>query len=325
MIDNMEVYSMMQLDKPDITINTDTNSYAQFVVEPLERGFGTTLGNALRRILLSSLPGAALVGIRIDGVDHEFSTITGVREDVTEIILNLKGMALKIYPSEDTKKRHLRLFRNVAGPVYAKDIDFPSDVEVLNPDMYICSLDDGAVLTMDLYASTGRGWDAADKNKDSDEPIGYIPVDSIYTPVEKVNYTVEKARVGHRIDYDKLTIDVWTNGTVSAKEIISLAAKIMNDHLNLFVELVDSMSGYNILVSREDDKQQKVLTMSIEDLDLSVRSYNCLKRAGIHTVEDLTQKSEDDMLKVRNLGKKSLDEVIKKLEDLNLSLRNKDE
>ena len=258
---------MMEIKKPKITFEeNESKNYAKFVVEPLERGFGTTLGNSLRRVLLSSLPGAAAVGIKID-------------------------------------------------------IDLPSDVEVLNPEQLICTLDEGGSINMKIYVGTGRGYVPAERNKDSREPIGFIPVDSIFTPVSKVNYTVESTRVEQSIDFDKLTIEVTTDGTVSAKEIISLAAKIINDHMKLFVELVDNMSEQNILVSQDDDKAQKVLEMSVEDLDLSVRSYNCLKRANIHTVADLTRRTEDDMLKVRNLGRKSLEEVVKKLEDLGLSLK----
>lgn len=318
---------MMEMKRPKITFEeNEAKNVATFVVEPLERGFGTTLGNSLRRILLSALPGAAPVGIRIAGVQHEFSTIPGVREDVTEIILNIKGLAVKIHASGDKPTRkELTLYKDTEGPVYAGDIDIPSDVEILNPDMYICNLEEGAVLDMQISVDTGRGYVSADKNKDSKAPIGYIPVDSIFTPVEMANYTVESTRVEQSIDFDKLTMEVRTNGTVSAKEITSLAAKIMNDHVRLFVELVDNMSGIDILVNQDDDKQQKVLEMSIEDLDLSVRSYNCLRRAGINTVDDLTKKSEEDMLKVRNLGRKSLEEVIKKLQDLGLDLRNKDE
>lgn len=288
---------MMEMKRPKITYEeNESGSFARFVVEPLERGFGTTLGNSLRRILLSALPGAAPVGIKIAGVDHEFSTIPGVREDVTEIILNIKGLAIKIHGACPEKKE-ITLYKNTAGPVTAADISVPSDVEILNPDMYICNLEQGAVLDMSIYIDTGRGYVPADRNKDAKAPIGYIPVDSIYTPVEKANYTVESTRVEQSIDFDKLTIEVLTNGTVSAKEIISLSAKIMNDHVQLFVDLIDNMSSYDILVSQDDDKQQKVLEMSVEDLDLSVRSYNCLKRAGIHTVEDLTKNPKKICLK----------------------------
>ena len=313
---------MMEIKKPKITFEeNESKNYAKFVVEPLERGFGTTLGNSLRRVLLSSLPGAAAVGIKIDGVDHEFSTIKGVKEEVTEIILNLKTVRFRVTAPSEKDKIELTLHADTVGKVTAGDIALPSDVEVLNPEQLICTLDEGGSINMKIYVGTGRGYVPAERNKDSREPIGFIPVDSIFTPVSKVNYTVESTRVEQSIDFDKLTIEVTTDGTVSAKEIISLAAKIINDHMKLFVELVDNMSEQNILVSQDDDKAQKVLEMSVEDLDLSVRSYNCLKRANIHTVADLTRRTEDDMLKVRNLGRKSLEEVVKKLEDLGLSLK----
>lgn len=313
---------MMEIKKPKITFEeNESKNYAKFVVEPLERGFGTTLGNSLRRVLLSSLPGAAAVGIKIDGVGHEFSTIKGVKEEVTEIILNLKTVRFRVTAPSEKDKIELTLHADTVGKVTAGDIDLPSDVEVLNPEQLICTLDEGGSINMKIYVGTGRGYVPAERNKDSREPIGFIPVDSIFTPVSKVNYTVESTRVEQSIDFDKLTIEVTTDGTVSAKEIISLAAKIINDHMKLFVELVDNMSEQNILVSQDDDKAQKVLEMSVEDLDLSVRSYNCLKRANIHTVADLTRRTEDDMLKVRNLGRKSLEEVVKKLEDLGLSLK----
>ena len=313
---------MMEIKKPKITFEeNESKNYAKFVVEPLERGFGTTLGNSLRRVLLSSLPGVAAVGIKIDGVDHEFSTIKGVKEEVTEIILNLKTVRFRVTAPRDGEKIELSLNADTVGKVTAGDIDLPSDVEVLNPDQLICTLDDGGSINMKIYVGSGRGYVPAERNKDSREPIGFIPIDSIFTPVTKVNYAVENTRVEQSIDFDKLTIEVTTDGTVSAKEIISLAAKIINDHMRLFVELVDSMSEQNILVSQDDDKAQKVLEMSVEDLDLSVRSYNCLKRANIHTVADLTRRTEDDMLKVRNLGRKSLEEVVKKLEELGLSLK----
>lgn len=313
---------MLEIKKPKITCEeNESKNFARFVVEPLERGFGTTLGNSLRRILLSSLPGAAAVGIKIDGVSHEFSVIKGVTEDVAEIILNIKSICFKAANVEKTGRTLCTLKKNTVGVVKAADIDLPIDLEILNPEQVICTLDENASINMQIFVDTGRGYVAADKNKIQDAPIGYIPVDSIFTPVEKVNYSVESARVAGSIDFDKLILEVVTDGTITAKEIVSLAAKIMNDHVRLFVELVDSMSSYDILVTQDDDKQQKVLEMSIEDLDLSVRSYNCLKRAGIHSVEDLTKRSEDDMLKVRNLGRKSLEEVIGKLVDLGLSLK----
>ena len=313
---------MMEIKKPKITFEeNESKNYAKFVVEPLERGFGTTLGNSLRRVLLSSLPGAAAVGIKIDGVDHEFSTIKGVKEEVTEIILNLKTVRFKVTAPSETEKIIVNLHADSVGAVTAGDIDLPSNVEVLNPDQLICTLDEGGKINMQIFIGTGRGYVPAERNKDSREPIGFIPMDSIFTPVTKANYAVESTRVEQSIDFDKLTIEVTTDGTVSAKEIISLAAKIINDHMKLFVELVDNMSEQNILVSQDDDKAQKVMEMSVEDLDLSVRSYNCLKRAGISTVADLTRRTEDDMLKVRNLGRKSLEEVVKKLEELGLSLK----
>lgn len=313
---------MMEIKKPKITFEeNESKNYAKFVVEPLERGFGTTLGNSLRRVLLSSLPGAAAVGIKIDGVDHEFSTIKGVKEEVTEIILNLKTVRFKVTAPSETEKIIVNLHADSVGTVTAGDIDLPSNVEVLNPDQLICTLDEGGKINMQIFIGTGRGYVPAERNKDSREPIGFIPMDSIFTPVTKANYAVESTRVEQSIDFDKLTIEVTTDGTVSAKEIISLAAKIINDHMKLFVELVDNMSEQNILVSQDDDKAQKVMEMSVEDLDLSVRSYNCLKRANIHTVADLTRRTEDDMLKVRNLGRKSLEEVVKKLEELGLSLK----
>ena len=260
---------MMEIKKPKITFEeNESKNYAKFVVEPLERGFGTTLGNSLRRVLLSSLPGAAAVGIKIDGVDHEFSTIKGVKEEVTEIILNLKTVRFRVTAPSEKDKIELTLHADTVGKVTAGDIDLPSDVEVLNPEQLICTLDEGGSINMKIYVGTGRGYVPAERNKDSREPIGFIPVDSIFTPVSKVNYTVESTRVEQSIDFDKLTIEVTTDGTVSAKEIISLAAKIINDHMKLFVELVDNMSEQNILVSQDDDKAQKVLEMSVEDLDL---------------------------------------------------------
>ncbi len=318
---------MMEIKRPKINFEeNESKNYAKFVVEPLERGFGITLGNSLRRILLSALPGAAAVGIKIDGVEHEFSTINGVKEEVTEIILNLKTVRFKINSAPEAIKRiECRLSADTVGEVTAGDIEVPSDIEVMNPDQLICTLDEGGSVNMIIYVEAGRGYVPASKNKDTNSPIGFIPVDSIYTPVVKANYTVESTRVEQRIDFDKLTVEVTTDGTTSAKEIISLAAKIMNDHIRLFVDLVDNMNEYEILVSQDDDKAQKVLETSVEDLDLSVRSYNCLKRANIHTVEDLTRRTEDDMLKVRNLGRKSLEEVVKKLEDLGLGLKQQED
>ncbi len=316
---------MMEIKSPKITFDeNESRNYAKFVVEPLERGFGTTIGNCLRRILLSALPGAAAVGIKISGVDHEFSTVKGVKEEVTEIILNLKTVRFKAVGNLEARQQ-CHLYANTVGVVTAGDIECPTGIEVMNPNQVICTLDEGAEIDMTIYVKSGRGYVPAQKNKEVLEPIGYIPIDSIYTPVVKVNYAVESTRVEQSIDFDKLTLEVTTDGTTSAKEITSLAAKIMNDHIKLFVDLVDNMAETSILVEPQSDSKVKVLEMSVEDLDLSVRSYNCLKRANIHTVDDLTRRTEEDMLKVRNLGKKSLEEVIKKLEDLGLGLKTQED
>lgn len=317
---------MMQIEKPRVIAEEKENgSVAKFVVEPLEKGFGITLGNCLRRTLLGSMPGAAAIAIKIDGIQHEFSSVPGVTEDVTDIILNLKNLAVKTSVLDEDFTTTLYLKKKGAGVVYASDIELNDQVEILNPDLKICTLDDGANLNMEIIIGRGRGYVPAQKNKKEEYPIGCIAIDSIFTPIKAVNYSVESTRVGQSIDYDKLTLDVQTNGTMSAKEIISLAAKIVQDHIQLFVDLVDFMGDVNILVSHEEDKPVKVMEMSIEDMDLSVRSYNCLKRANINTIEDLTRKSKDDMLKVRNLGLKSLEEVINKLESMGLSLRNDEE
>lgn len=316
----------MEIEKPRIVAEeAQDGAYAKFTVEPLERGFGITLGNCLRRVLLGGLPGAAAVAIRIEGVQHEFSTIPGVTEDVTDIVLNIKNMAVKTTVLDSDFKSTIHLSAKGPCEVCAKDITVNDQVEILNPDLHICTLDDGATIEMDIIIGRGRGYVPASQNKDSEQPIGYIAIDSIFTPVKSVNYGVSSARVGQRIDFDKLTLEVTTNGTISAREIVSLAAKIMQDHTMLFVELVEYMSGMDILVSKEENKQVKVLEMPIEDMDLSVRSYNCLKRANINTIENLTKKSKDDMLKVRNLGLKSLEEVILKLEGYGLGLRNDEE
>ncbi len=318
--------NMMEIEKPRITLEESADlRQGKFVVEPLERGYGITLGNALRRVLMSALPGAAVVGIRIDGVSHEFSTVKGVKEDVADIILNLKGLNLKANYSDKTLKKTLRIERSTPGVVTAHDIEIDPEIEILNPDLYICTMDEGAKLSVELTVGLGRGYVVAENLKDSTKPIGYIPIDAIFTPVKSASYSVESTRVGQSIDYDKLTLDVKTDGSLTAKDVLSLAAKAIEDHIRLFVNLSDVISGMDILVSREEDKQQKVLEMNIEDMDLSVRSYNCLKRAGIHTVEDLTKRSEDDMLKVRNLGRKSLDEVIGKLHSYGLDLKSNEE
>lgn len=317
---------MMEIFKPRITAEENPNmAEATFTVDPLERGYGITIGNCLRRILCTALPGAAVTGIRIDGVSHEFSTIPGIREDVCDIILNIKELAIKVHNPDSFEPTVVWLNKNEAGVVSAKDIDFPSNIEVMNPDAYICTLDEGAVLNMQLTVGVGRGYVSAKDNKDPRAPIGYIPVDSLYSPVVSVRYEVENTRVEQSIDYDKLRIFVRTNAASSPREVISLAAKVMQDHLKLFINLVDNMDDIDILVSRDEDKQSKALSMSIEELELSVRPLNCLKRAGIFNVDDLVKRSEEDMLKVRNLGRKSLDEVIKKLESMGLSFNNKDE
>ncbi|MCI5714314.1 MAG: DNA-directed RNA polymerase subunit alpha [Firmicutes bacterium] len=317
---------MIEIEKPKITCEeTNNGCFARFIVEPLDRGFGITLGNCLRRVLLSALPGAAAVGIKINGVQHEFSSLKGVMEDVVDIVLNIKQLAVKTTDTSSDFKTILRINKYGAGEVTAADFEPNDQVEILNPDLHIATLDNGAKFEMEVYIGRGRGYVPADQNKVEDAPIGYIAVDSIFTPIKKVNYYVNNTRVGQSIDYDKLTIEVETNGTLTAREVISLSAKLVNDHIGLFVELVDSMAQMETLVSREEDKQTKVLEMTIEDMDLSVRSYNCLKRAGICTVEDLTKKSESDLAKVKNLGKRSLEEVAEKLQSYGLSLRNDEE
>jgi len=310
---------MIEIEKPKVecVISSDDNTYGKFVVEPLERGYGITLGNSLRRILLSSLPGIAVTSIKIDGVLHEFSTIPGVVEDVTEIILNIKGLSLDLH-GEGPKVVYIDA--DGEGEITAADIRTDADVEILNPEHKIATLSGDHKLYMELTIDRGRGYVSADKNKHPGQPIGVIPVDSIYTPVNKVNYTVENTRVGQVTDYDKLTLEIWTNGSIKPDEAISLGAKIMNEHLNLFIDLSDNAKNAEIMVEKEETKKEKVLEMTIEELDLSVRSYNCLKRAGINNVEDLTNRTEEDMMKVRNLGRKSLEEVFNKLKALGLSL-----
>jgi DNA-directed RNA polymerase subunit alpha len=314
---------VIEIEKPKIEkveISED-HRYGKFVVEPLERGYGTTLGNSLRRILLSSLPGAAVTSIQIDGVLHEFSTIPGVVEDTTEIILNLKKLALRIHSDEE---KVLEIDVSGGGAVTAADIRADSDVEILNPDLHIATLADDASLRMRMTANRGRGYVSADKNKSEDQPIGVIPIDSIYTPIERVNYQIENTRVGQVTNYDKLTLEVWSDGSLMPDEAVSLGAKILNDHLMLFVGLTEEAQITDTMKEPVEDKTEKVMEMTIEELDLSVRSYNCLKRAGINTVQELTQKSEEDMMKVRNLGRKSLEEVQEKLAELGLGLRKDD-
>lgn len=315
---------MIEIEKPRIECveSAEDNTYGKFVVEPLERGYGITLGNSLRRILLSSLPGVAVTSIKIDGVLHEFSTVPGVIEDVTEIILNIKNLSMKLH-SDGPKIIYIDA--EGEGPITAGDIKADSDVEILNPDLHICTLNGDSRFYMEMVINKGRGYVQAEKNKQPGQPIGIIPVDSIYTPVRRVNYTVENTRVGQVTDYDKLTLEVWTNGSLKPDEAISLGAKIMSEHLNLFIDLSDQAKHTEIMVEKEETKKEKVLEMTIEELDLSVRSYNCLKRAGINTVEDLISRTEEDMMKVRNLGKKSLEEVLQKLNALGLSLAPSEE
>lgn len=312
---------MIEFEKPNITKVDESTNYGKFVVEPLERGYGTTLGNSLRRILLSSLPGAAVSSIQVDGVLHEFSTIDGVLEDVTQIILNIKKLALKMNTDED---KNIEIDVNGPAKVTAADIVADPDVEVLNPEQYICTVADGGHFHVRMTVKKGRGYVAADQNKSDDMPIGVLPIDSIFTPISRVNYQVESTRVGRRNDFDKLTLDVWTNGSISPREAISLAAKILTEHLDIFVNLTDEAKNAEIMVEKEETHKEKMLEMTIEELDLSVRSYNCLKRAGINTVQELTNKTEADMMKVRNLGRKSLEEVKNKLADLGLGLRKED-
>lgn len=312
---------MIEFEKPNITKVDESTNYGKFVVEPLERGYGTTLGNSLRRILLSSLLGAAVSSIQIDGVLHEFSTIDGVLEDVTQIILNIKKLALKMNTDED---KNIEIDVNGPAKVTAADIVADPDVEVLNPEQYICTVADGGHFHVRMTVKKGRGYVAADQNKSDDMPIGVLPIDSIFTPISRVNYQVESTRVGRRNDFDKLTLDVWTNGSISPREAISLAAKILTEHLDIFVNLTDEAKNAEIMVEKEETHKEKMLEMTIEELDLSVRSYNCLKRAGINTVQELTNKTEADMMKVRNLGRKSLEEVKNKLADLGLGLRKED-
>lgn len=315
---------MIEIEKPKIECieANEENSYGKFIIEPLERGYGITLGNSLRRILLSSLPGAAVTSIKIDGVLHEFSTVPGVKEDVTEIILNLKSLALKIHGDGP---RTVYIDARGEGKVTAGDIRSEGDVEIINKDLHIATLSEDTRLYMEINIDKGRGYVSAEKNKQSNQPIGVIPVDSIYTPVKRVNYSVEDTRVGQVTDFDKLTFEIWGNGTIKPDEALSLGAKVLIEHLKLFMTLTDHVSDVNIMVEKEEDKKEKVLDMTIEELDLSVRSYNCLKRAGINTVEELTQRTVEDMMKVRNLGKKSLEEVEQKLAALGLGLKQSEE
>ncbi len=319
---------MFDFEKPKIEIAeiSENKQYGRFIVEPLERGYGTTLGNSLRRIMLSSLPGVAVSQVKIDGVVHEFSSIPGVKEDVTEIIMNIKSLAIK--NSSDTNEPKIAYIEfEGEGVVTAGDIQVDPDIEILNPDLVIATLSGGAdcKLYIELTITKGRGYISADKNKNDDAPIGVIPIDSIYTPVERVNLAVENTRVGQITDYDKLTLDVWTNGTLAPDEAVSLAAKVLSEHLNSFIDLSEAGKTAEVITEPVDDGKEKVLEMSIDELELSVRSYNCLKRAGINTVEELTNRTSEDMMKVRNLGRKSLEEVLGKLKELGLSLNLSDE
>lgn len=314
---------MIEIEKPEITTIevSEDDKFGKIVIEPLERGYGTTLGNSLRRILLSSLPGSAITNVQIDGVLHEFQTIEGVTEDVGAIILNLKQLAVKLHTDED---KIIEL--NVTGPkvVTAADIIHDNEVQILNPELYICTVAEDAELKMQMNVSNGRGYVRSEHNKREDMPIGVLPIDSIYTPIKKVNYTVENTRIGQKNVYDKLTMDIWTDGSISPESSLSLSAKILIEHLDVFLNLNEEAREVEIMVEKEETEKEKVLVMTIEELDLSVRSYNCLKRAGINTIQELTNKSESEMMKVRNLGRKSLTEVKGKLSDLGLGLRDED-
>ena len=315
---------MIEFEKPNIECLEvdDNNNYAKFVCEPLERGYGVTIGNSLRRILLSSLTGCALTSVKIEGVLHEFSSIPNVVEDVPEIIVNLKNVRLKFTENEE---KVMRINFKGEGEVTAGDIITDGTVEILNPDLHIATVAEGGQLIMELTADMGRGYSPSEKNKKPNQDISVLPIDSIYTPVKKVNYQVKNTRVGQMVDYDKLIIEVWTDGSLKANEALSLAAKVMTGHLELFIDLSEATKNTQVMIEKEESKKEKVLETSIEELELSVRSFNCLKRAGISTVEDLTNRSENDMMKVRNLGKKSLDEVIAKLHSLGLNFRQEDE
>jgi len=315
---------MLEIEKPRIECveKSEDDRYGRFVIEPLERGYGITLGNSLRRVLLSSLPGAAVTSVKIDGVLHEFSTIPGVVEDTTDIILNLKGLRLKVYSDEN---KILRVEASGEREVKAGDIIADSDVDILNPDLHLATVNAEGRLFMELTVEKGRGYVSAERNKKSDHIIGVIPIDSIFSPVIKVNYNVENTRVGQITDYDRLTLEVWTDGSINPKEATSLAAKILSDHLRLFIGLTDTVSDVETMVVKEEEPRDRIMDMTIEELDLSVRSFNCLKRAGINTVGELVQKNAEDMMKVRNLGKKSLEEVDKKLAELGLTLRRANE
>jgi len=312
---------MMEIFKPKI-IETESShkTQASFVIEPLERGYGITIGNCIRRVLYTALPGAAIIGLQIEGINHEFSTIPGIKEDVAEIVLNLKSVYVKVYSNDPEYKHTVRLTIDKAGEIKAGDLELPSDIEIKNPEQLICTVEEGHSFNMELTIGKGRGYVSANMNKPEKAPIGYIPIDALFSPVLSASYSVEATRVEQSIDYDKLTINVKTNGTTTPREVISLGAKIMSDHLDLFINLTDRAKNAEILVEKGEPERDKILEMTIEELDLSVRSYNCLKRAGINTVEDLISKTEEEMMKVRNLGRKSLEEVVTKLDALGLKL-----
>ena len=317
---------MMEIEKPRITLEEfDNGANTKIVVEPLEKGFGITLGNALRRVLLSSLPGASVVGVKIRNVLHEFSTIKGVTEDVPDIVLNLKNLAVKSSNNDRDFRAVMSLRKTGPAQVFARDIDCGDTVSIVNPDLYICTIEAGAELDMQLFVGRGRGYVTAENNKDFSDEVDFIAIDSLFTPVKKVSFEVQSSRVGQNMDFDKLVLDVQTRGTVSAKEVIALSAKLLNDYINMFVELVEDMSSMNILVARKEDERTKLFEKPIEEMELSVRSYNCLKRAGIETIGDLAKKSKADMLKVRNMGAKSLEEVLQKMESYGINLDNNNE
>ncbi len=316
---------MMEIEKPKIQLEEqDNGAHAIITVEPLEKGFGITIGNMLRRTLLSSLPGAAIVGIKIAGVLHEFSTIKGVTEDVPDIVLNLKAVAVKTESQAEDFKGYMTINKKGPAVVYAKDITCPDGISVVNPEQYICTLDDDGILDATLYVGRGRGYSPASMNKEFSDEVDYIAIDSLFTPVKRVNFEVQSSRVGRSLDFDKLVLDVQTRGTVSAKEVVALSAKLLNDYATMFVELVEGMDGVNILVARKEDERTKLFEKPIEEMELSVRSYNCLKRAGIDTIGELAKKSRAEMLKVRNMGAKSMEEVIKKLESYGIILEGSD-
>lgn len=317
---------LMEIEKPKITCEeTENSNFARFTVEPLEKGFGITLGNALRRTLLSSLPGAAGIAIRIPGVLHEFSTVPGVYEDVVDIVLNIKGLAVKVANPDRDFRTFLRIKTSKGGEITARDFEPNSEVEILNPDLHICSVEEGCPFELEVMIGKGRGYVPNVRNKEIIDNPEFIAIDSLYSPVKKCSYSVEPTRVGQSIDFDKLVLEVETNGTTSARDIVSLSGKILQDHISIFVDLCEAMGKMNILVSTEEESKTKILDMPIEEMELSVRSYNCLKRANINTVEDLTQKTREDMLKVRNLGLKSIDEVLEKLNEYGLSFKESDD